>query len=136
MKRGLITAIALTIVTGSCMTQKQPNVSYVFPAAMSEPVKAGYIEMWKKGEILYGLNCGHCHNRVVNRKIIIPEFTEEQLATYEVRIADPRHEMSLSETKVNAEELQLISVFLTYRERDSVALKKLLVAPRDHDHDM
>ena len=123
-------------ITASCMVQKKPKVSYVFPAEMAEPVKAGYIQMWKKGEILYDLNCAHCHNRVVNRKVIIPEFTEEQLATYEVRIADPMHEMSLSETKVNAEELQLISVFLTYREHDSVALKKLLAAPRDHDHNM
>lgn len=135
MKLKLCLGIAGTMLLGSCFVQKQPQVLYVFPDEMRDDVKTQYIAMWEKGKILYEVNCSRCHNQVVGRKTIIPEFTEEQLATYEVRIADPEHEMSLSETKVNAEELSLITVFLTFREHDSVALKEILARPRDHDHD-
>lgn len=128
-------AVITAALLGSCMTQKKPVVTHQFPPEMSASVKVGYIELWKKGQILYDINCSGCHNQVVKRKVIIPEFTEEMLAAYEVRIADPKHEMSLSETKVNAEELGLITIFLTYRKHDSVALKKVIESRKDHSHD-
>lgn len=134
MKSKVILTIITAALVGGCIAQKKPVVTHQFPPAMSASVREGYIEMWKKGQILYDLNCSGCHNQVVKRKVIIPEFTEEQLAAYEVRIADPKHEMSLSETKVNAEELGLITIFLTYRKHDSVALKKVIESRKDHDH--
>lgn len=135
MKLKIAAVVALMCVAASCMTQKKAKVEPVFPAEMNESVKAGYLEMWKKGQILYDINCSRCHNRVEKRKVIIPEFTDEQLASYEIRITDPNHEMFVSETKVTPEELNLITIFLQYRVHDSVELKRILAAPRDHSHD-
>jgi len=127
-------ALAGLMLMGSCLVQKQPKVTPVFPDEMLPQVKESYMVMWDKGKILYELNCAQCHNRKEKRKTIIPEFTEEQLAAYEIRVADPQHEMALSDTRVTLEELTLITVFLTYRQHDSVALKKLMAIPRDHEH--
>lgn len=135
MKLKIAAVVALMGVAASCMTQKKAKVEPVFPAEMNESVKVGYLEMWKKGQILYDINCSRCHNRVEKRKVIIPEFTDEQLASYEIRITDPNHEMFVSETKVTPEELNLITIFLQYRVHDSVELKRILTAPRDHSHD-
>lgn len=135
MKKIIIAPFATLILLGGCFTSKQPKVTYVFPDEMRADVKEGFIEMWKKGEILYQINCAECHNQKVKGKMIIPEFTDEMLAAYEIRVSDPEHEMALSDTRVTIEELTYISTFLTYRERDSVALKKLMAMPRDHDHD-
>lgn len=139
MKLKIAGTISILIITASCMVQKKtkkPDFAWVFPQEMQPHVKEAYIEMWKKGEILYDVSCSRCHNQVVGRKVIVPEFTQEQMATYEVRVSDPQHEMFLTESKVTPEELSLINIYLTYREHDTVALNKLLAAPRDHNHDM
>lgn len=102
---------------------------------MAPHVKAGYVEMWEKGKILYGINCARCHSTYIKKKEVLPEFTDEQLQGYEVRVADPEHEMSVSEAKVTAEELNLITIFLTYRVRDSVKLKESQIKhDKDHSH--
>lgn len=134
MKVKIVIALAGLLTAGSCLTQKQPKVVQQFPDAMLPHVKEAYAEMWTKGETLYALNCAKCHNKKVNGKMIVPEFTEEQLAAYEIRVADPEHEMALSDVRVTTEELTLINIYLMYRVHDSVALKKLLAEPRDHDH--
>lgn len=135
MKLRYIAALAALGTMGACLTQKQPKVSYEFPEEMLPAVKESYIQMWEKGRILYDVNCSRCHNQKVKGKMIIPEFTEEMLAAYEVRLADPEHEMAVSDTRVNTEELNLITIFLTFRKHDSVALNKLMQQPRDHDHE-
>lgn len=135
MKRKLFVAAVLLISFGACMTQKKSNITPVFPKEMSPTVQAGYLELWKKGQMLYDINCAGCHNQVVKRKIVIPEFTAEQLSAYEIRVRDPQHEMAVSESKVNTEELNFITIFLTYRHHDSVALKKQMEKQRDHTHD-
>lgn len=131
----MISALVIVCFLSACFVQKQPKVTPVFPDAMLPHVKESYAGMWEKGRILYDINCASCHNKVVKRKVIIPEFTEEMLAAYEIRLADPQHEMSLAESRVNVEELSLITVFLTYREHDSVALKKVMDSRKNHTHD-
>ncbi|MCB0696953.1 MAG: hypothetical protein KDC07_06295 [Chitinophagaceae bacterium] len=135
MKSKLTLVLTGAILLSACFTQKQQKVTPVFPDAMLPHVKESYAEMWEKGRILYDINCAKCHNTVEKRKVKLPEFTEEMLASYEVRIADPKHEMSVSEARVNAEELNLITIFLTYRQHDSAALKKVIESRKDHTHE-
>lgn len=135
MKSRITIILAGAMVLGGCFAQKQPKVVKRLPDEMLPHVKESYSEMWDKGKILYELNCAECHNQKVKGKWIVPEFTEEMLAAYEIRVADPKHEMAISDVRVTTEELTLINVFLVYREHDSVALKKLLAMPRDHTHD-
>jgi hypothetical protein len=132
--KNLIIIILSVLGFAACMGTKKATVKVSFPPNMNETVRAGYLDMWNKGHILYELNCAKCHTKVVNRREVIPEFTEEQLQTYEVRLADSTHEIAVSEMRVTPEELSYITLFLTYRERDTTEYNRVLARPRTHDH--
>ena len=99
--------------------KSQPRVVYThnFPAAMGDDVKNAYIKLFEKGRILYQVNCAKCHNTKIDGVELMPEFTKEHLAQYELRIQNPEHEEAISEMRVNAEELQNIMIFLTYYKK-------------------
>jgi len=100
--------------------QKSPSIiiyTYNFPTAMSEDVKNAYIKLFEKGKILYQVNCARCHNTKVDGVELMPEFTKEHLAQYELRVQNQEHEEAISEMRVNAEELQNIMIFLTYYKK-------------------
>jgi hypothetical protein len=84
---------------------------------MKGEVKTEYIKIFEKGRILYNISCAKCHNFKEKGVELMPEFTKEHLAQYELRILNPKHEEELSETRVNAEELAQIMIFLTYYKK-------------------
>ena len=92
---------------------------YEFPDAMAQPVRNQYLVLCEKGRILYDINCAKCHNTKVGSKTIIPDFTIEQLGAYSIRVANQKHEMNVSEENVSAEELALITTYLTYKKKNS-----------------
>ncbi len=102
----------------ACTTTKKAE--YDFPVEMGETVRADYKKQCDKGQVLYMINCAGCHNVKSGRKMVIPDFTPEKLASYEVRVANAKHESNLDETKVSAEELGMIMTFLTYKKRINV----------------
>jgi hypothetical protein len=114
-KRAVLIAL-LGLLSHSVHGQKK--IRYQFPAAMPENVKAEYLKQCDKGKTLYEINCSTCHNTAVRRKSVIPDFTEAQLVNYELRFSNPNHESNIPETKVTAEELGLIIIFLTYKEKN------------------
>ncbi|MEO6549788.1 MAG: hypothetical protein ABIN94_17435 [Ferruginibacter sp.] len=116
MKRIFILTFFLSVIILSAHSQQKANVvcTHDFPPAMKEEVKKEYIKLFEKGRILYQINCSRCHNTKVNGVELMPEFTKEHLAKYELRIQNPQHEEELNETRVNAEELAQIMIFLTY----------------------
>lgn len=99
--------------------QQEKKVLYThnFPPAMKEEVKKEYVKLFEKGRILYQINCARCHNTKENDVEVMPEFTKEHLAKYELRIQNPQHEEELNESRVNAEELSQVMIFLTYYSR-------------------
>ena len=112
----------LILISGICCItvyarEKQKEV-YEFPDAMAQPVRDEYTKLCEKGRILYEINCAGCHNKLVKGKKIVPDFTEEQLGAYSIRIANPKHEERVSETEVSAEELALITTYLTYKKKN------------------
>lgn len=121
MKRlsAVIFFLFLVFINGIAAQKSQPKIIYTheFPSQMSEEVKKSYIKLFEKGRILYQINCAKCHNTKVKGVEVMPEFTKEHLAQYELRIQNPKHEEELSETRVNAEELQQIMIFLTYYKK-------------------
>ncbi len=127
MKQGLfITMLLLASFNKDGFAQKaKTKITYThnFPPAMDAEVKKSYVEIFEKGRILYKINCARCHNTKVNGQELMPEFTKEHLAKYELRIQNPKHEEALSETRVTAEELQQIMIFLTYYKKVEESVK-------------
>jgi len=102
-------------VMNACTTQKK--TVYVFPDAMPTPVQAEYTRLSEKGRVLYEINCASCHNTKVKGKTVIPDFTEEEMGAYSIRIANAVHEEQVSEERVTAEELNLITYYFRYKKK-------------------
>jgi hypothetical protein len=98
--------------------EKKETMQYEFPDAMAQPVRNQFLVLCEKGRILYDINCAQCHNTKVNGKTVIPDFTIEQLGAYSIRVANRKHEMNVSEENVSAEDLALITTYLTYKKKN------------------
>ncbi len=125
-KKLLFIALVFTTAISNSIAQKKVAkavYTYDFPAEMSTDVKEAYLKLFEKGRILYEINCAKCHNTIVQGIEVMPEFTKEHLAKYELRIQNPKHEETLTEMRVSAEELQHIMIFLTYYKKTN-SIKK------------
>jgi|GEM_PF-926605 len=123
MKQGVVLFIAVWVMCMACAAQKNKK-GYELPAAMSPAVATDYSKQCEQGKVLYAINCGACHNKVVKRKTVIPDFTADQLKGYELRVANPKHESSMPDTKVTAEELGTIMIFLSYKTKSNYPFVK------------
>jgi hypothetical protein len=120
MKAKMCLCITLAVFVCICCTSKR-EVTYVFPEAMLPNVKVAYKEQCDKGKVLFDLNCASCHVKVSGRKKVMPDFKEEQLKGYELRVANAQHANSLPDERVTEEELGLIMVFLKYKRPTNTA---------------
>jgi hypothetical protein len=123
MKRNQLTGTVLAVLLSStpALAQKAKKTGYAFPSAMAEDVRKEYIKLCEKGQVLYGLSCGRCHNMKNERgKWVIPDFTAGQINGYEIRMGNKQHEGALTENDVNAEELNLITTFLMFKKKSGV----------------
>lgn len=114
-----IAALLLGILCIQSYAREKQKEVYEFPQAMAQPVRDEYTKLCEKGRILYEINCAKCHNTIVKGKNIVPDFTEEQLGAYSIRIANVKHEEQVSESNVSAEELALITTYLTYKKKNT-----------------
>jgi len=92
---------------------------YEFPPEMKPETRAQYTTQWEKGKILYGINCAKCHNAGVKKGAQVPDFSQEQLISYEFRVKNQKHEANLTEEVLNPEDLGAIITFLTYKKKNS-----------------
>ncbi len=113
MKRIFIIVCACAVFN-TCIAQQK--VAPDFPKEMLPHVQEEYLKQFNKGQVLYTMNCGKCHNIQVGRKQVLPNFSENQLVGYALRILNPDHEDGIPETMVTEEELGLIMVFLRYKK--------------------
>ncbi len=101
-----------------CSTKKE-TVKYVFPEQMLPHVKEQYKMMCDRGKILWDNNCASCHNVKKGKKNPVPDFREDQLRGYELRVANAKHESTLPDTLVTEEDLSVIMIFLRYKEKNN-----------------
>lgn len=87
------------------------------PPNLSEKNEKQFIQFFTEGETYYNLNCAECHNKKINNKTVLPQFTDEQLELYTVRIKNPDHAKRLTAKDVTDEELQKIMYFLKYKKK-------------------
>jgi mono/diheme cytochrome c family protein len=116
MKRIFTIICFLVVVLSSAQTQQGTKVLYThnFPPAITGDIREQFIKLYEKGRVLYQINCAKCHNTTENGVESMPEFTKADLAKYELRVMNAEHESELAQTKVRAEELYQITLFLTY----------------------
>jgi hypothetical protein len=110
---GLLIAVTCT----ACFTSRN-KLAYEFPQEMKPDIKEHYTQQWKKGKILYEINCAKCHNTKVKGRVTVPDFTPEQLVGYEFRVKNQKHEANLTEESISPEELGMIVTFLTYKKKN------------------
>lgn len=123
MKLIVLATLCLGIV--ACHTAKKvQGPAYELPEAMKPEVKVEYAKLCDKGKTLYDMNCAKCHNTETKHASLIPDFTQDQLRGYEIRVSNPKHEMSLLEEQVTPEELGLISTFLMYKKKSGIKMVK------------
>lgn len=103
---------------------KKSKVQYTFPPTMSEAIRTEYEKMCEKGRVLYELSCGKCHNVKVKGKYVVPDFTQEQINGYEIRVGNARHEQSLTDEAITPEELSLVTTYLMFKQRTGVEVKE------------
>ena len=116
MKRStIILFFSLGVFLMQCKIKQ--DIPYEFPDAMIASAKIEFAKQCDKGKILYDINCAKCHNTVQRRKELIPDFTIEQLTSYEIRVSTPEHESNIPEMMVTAEELGYIMTFLSYKKK-------------------
>lgn len=109
----------------ACHTAKiVQGPAYELPEAMKPEVKVEYAKLCDKGKILYDMNCAKCHNTETKHASLIPDFTQDQIRGYEIRVSNPKHEMSLLEEQITPEELGLISTFLMYKKKTGITMVK------------
>lgn len=101
------------------MCKVKYEVKYDFPKEMLPHVKEQYFAQCEKGKILWDQNCSRCHNTIVKKKVIVPDFKEAQLRGYELRVANAKHERNLPDSLVTEEELSIIMTFLRYKKRNN-----------------
>ncbi len=94
----------------------------MFPAEMSAPVQQSYTQICDKGKALYQMNCSPCHTTKKRGKELIPDFTPEQLESYQIRVANQIHEPIMNDEQLPAEDLGLIMTFLTYKPKSGVTV--------------
>lgn len=103
----------------ACATRKQV-VSYDFPPAMNASVRAQYLEQCQKGALLYEQHCAACHSVQRKGKTIIPDFTQEKLNGYAIRVANRTHEENMPDSLVSVEDLGLITTFFLYKKKSTI----------------
>lgn len=108
--------------------KKKNKVGYEFPKEMAAEIQAEYMKICDKGQVLYDITCGSCHNIKEKNKELIPDFLPDQLKGYELRVSNAKHESAMPDDLVTAEELGQIMTFLSYKKKSGVAFVKPTVA--------
>lgn len=100
----------------------QKKMKYTFPDDIADTAKKDFVKQFYQGMTLYKISCGKCHNKLIDGKELIPNFSLPQLMDYEIRIF-PEHNGKLTDNKVTDDELPKIILFLRYKEKNKIRTK-------------
>jgi hypothetical protein len=108
------------------LKKKQKTTLFDYPDNMvADTAKKRFVKEFNKGKILYNLNCAKCHNIMVDKKPVIPDFSLPQLMDYEIRIQYQAHEEDLKEINIAHDELDFIVLYLRYKKKSGMPYKYL-----------
>jgi hypothetical protein len=117
--------INTTLANSENKTAQVPKreINYTFPddsLKMSDSAKTEFVKNFDKGQILYNIVCAKCHNKVVDGKEVVPDFSLPQLMDYEMRVQYPSHEGRLTEANLSVLELDHVVDYLRYKKKSGV----------------
>lgn len=110
------------IIAQSGSFKKIPLPGYTFPDDIKDSARKNFVEDFRKGYKTYLITCGPCHNKNVNGKELIPDFSLPQLLDYEMRMYQ-EHGDNLTDRFVSDVEMQQIIIFLRYKKPSGVLVR-------------
>ncbi|MDN3656741.1 hypothetical protein QWZ08_13935 [Ferruginibacter paludis] len=117
MKIVLFVVVLLLVGKASTAQKKLP---YDFPdEANTDSAKKAFDKQFHNGQAIYKITCAKCHNKLVDGKETIPDFSLPQLMDYEIRIF-PEHSEKIPETRITEKELANVVSFLRFRKKSGV----------------
>lgn len=87
---------------------------------MTDDKKKEFKESCDRGIIIYNTICASCHNKLIDGKQVVPDFSIPQLMDYEIRIQYPSHEDRLKENNLTIQELDDVVNYLRYKKKSGV----------------
>ena len=73
-----------------CSAQKKEAFDYPEYLPTDDSARAAFKKQFYQGQVVYRITCAKCHNKMINGKEVIPDFSLPQLMHYEIRIY-PEH---------------------------------------------
>ncbi len=111
MRRYIVLTVLVFITLAwftACKTE------YAFPPDIPQSVQPDLAQRFKKGKVLYKINCTECHGIYAKGQLDVPNFTEYQIDFYsrEALLNPAAHAVM---RKISNEQLNMIILFLRYR---------------------
>lgn len=111
--------LLIFMVGFSSLSPAQKKEGFAYPDDIADSAKKTFVKQFNQGRILYSITCAQCHNKNINGKEVIPDFSLPQLMDYEMRMYS-QHEDKLDDRHVRDEEMARIIQFLRYKNRTGV----------------
>lgn len=116
-------ACTIGVVTEAKAQKSAPKkIEFTYPDDIADSSKKTFVKEFNQGNTLYGIMCSSCHNKTVDNKTLIPDFSLPQLMDYEMRMYT-EHGEDLGDNKVTDVEMQKIILFLRYKKKSGVTVR-------------
>jgi hypothetical protein len=118
MKKNVLLFIVSSVIFMSAWQCASQKTQYVFPPYMMRLNQDSLIARCNKGKMLFKEHCDGCHGIFSKGKDGIPNFSKDQVDTYNemAMMRDPKNHAVMIEMPY--EELDAVKMFLTYRKHD------------------
>lgn len=112
-----IVVLVIVLLSAGICGMAQKKLPYDFPdEANTDSAKKAFDKQFHNGQAIYKITCAKCHNKLVDGKEMIPDFSLPQLMDYEIRIF-PEHSEKIPETRITEVELANVVSFLRFRKK-------------------
>lgn len=101
----------------ACVAQKK--VDYVIPQGMSPEAVPYFLERFNKGKALYAQACADCHNKMVQGKSVVPDFSTGSLESYaeQLRTSNNEHTQTINPRQLSSEDLSRVLYYLSHKKK-------------------
>ncbi|MBC7849691.1 MAG: cytochrome c [Chitinophagaceae bacterium] len=118
----LLLTVAFSVSAQQPKSKKLPKIAFDYPDDIVDTAKKTFEKQFNQGHAIYIATCGSCHNKAVNGKDVIPDFSLPQLMDYEMRMSQD-HGEQLTDRFISDEEMARVVIFLRYKKRSGVNVR-------------